>query len=67
MDKTNQCSWKGNEELAEEVRKYPCIFDKSDSSYNDKLRKLDVWNKMDETREKQPGTSIDDWEVLLNR
>ena len=52
MGKTNQCVLQQNEKLAEEVRKYPCLYDKAEVGYKDKLRKVNAWAKIDETFDK---------------
>ena len=38
MGKTNQCRIQEDEILAEEVRKFPCLYDKSNSGYKDNIR-----------------------------
>ena len=36
------------EGVAEEVRKYPCLYDKTLSEYKDKLAKRNAWKKVEE-------------------
>ena len=36
------------EELAEEVRWYACLYDKTDPGYKDKNRKKNTWKKVEE-------------------
>ena len=35
-----------NEELAEAVRKYPCLYDKSKKEYKDKIVTSNAWNEV---------------------
>ena len=37
------------EALAEEVRKYPCLYDKSDEEYKDRTKNRNAWNAVDQT------------------
>ena len=67
MGKTNQCCIEDDEILAEEVRQYPCLYDKSSSDYKDTRRKNNARAKIDEKRKKEVGSSRHDWEVLLSR
>ena len=39
MSRTNQCSIQEDEILAEEVRQYSCLYDKSNSEYKDAIKK----------------------------
>ena len=36
------------EGVAEKVRKYPCLYDKTLSEYKDKLAKRNAWKKVEE-------------------
>ena len=36
------------EGVAEEVKKYPCLYDKTLSEYKDKLAKRNAWKKVEE-------------------
>ena len=49
------------------MRKFPCLYDKSNSGYKDNIRKKNAWVKIDESRQKLTGSSVHDWEVLLSR
>lgn len=37
-----------DEEVAECVRKFPCLYDKSEPSYKDKRAKQNAWKKVEE-------------------
>ena len=67
MSITNQCSIQEDKILAEEVRQYPCLYDKSNSEYKNAIRKKNAWAKIDENRKRPSGSSSHDWEVLLSR
>ena len=67
MGRRNQCSIERDEILAEKVRKYPCLYDKSHAEYKDASRKKNAWAKIDEERNELPRTSSHKWEVLLSR
>ena len=67
MSRTNQCGIQEDEILAEEVRQYPCLYDKSNSEYKDAIRKKNALAKIDENRKRPSGSSSHDWEVLLSR
>ena len=67
MGRTNQCSIQEDEILAEEVKQYPCLYDKSNSQYKDAIRKKNAWAKIEENRKRPSGSSSHDWEVLLSR
>ena len=51
------------EELAIEVRKYVCLYDKSSPTYKDKRAKENAWSRVEEarivdTKELTPSTSL---------
>ena len=48
MGKTNKCDLEEDECLAEEVRKYPCLYDKSDPGYKERDRKKNAWKAVEE-------------------
>lgn len=45
------------ERLAEEVRKYPCLYDKQDAGYKEKDRKKNAWRKVEESVGYEEGKS----------
>ena len=47
MGKSNKCNIKEDELLAEEVRKYPCLYDKSLPTYKEKDRKANAWRAVE--------------------
>ena len=67
MVKTNQCCIEHDKILTEEVRQYPCLYEKSSLDYKDTLIKNNAWAKMDEKSKKEVESSRHDWEVLLDR
>ena len=60
MGRINQCALKQDKKSAEEVKKYPCLYDKTGETYKHKVRKDDAWTKIDETLERQPERAIHD-------
>ena len=42
MGRTNSSNLKEDELLAEEVRKYPCLYEKSDKGYKERLRETEL-------------------------
>ena len=56
-----------NEKTAVEVRKYPYLYDKSNSSYKENLPKINAWKEIDKSMDKPDGTAQRKWELLLNR
>ena len=45
------------EELAEAVRKFPCLYDKRVLSYKDKRAKANAWKKIEETLGMEEGNN----------
>ena len=45
------------EELAEAVRKFPCLYDKRVLSYKDKRAKANAWRKIEETLGMEEGNN----------
>ena len=45
MGRTNKCDLKEEEFLAEAVRKFPCLYDKSCKEYREKDRVANAWKK----------------------
>ena len=43
------------ETLAEEVTKYPCLYDKTNAGYKEKDRKLNAWKKVKEALSYEEG------------
>ena len=48
MGRTNKCDLKEEEFLAESVRKFPCLYDKSCKEYREKDRVANAWKKVEE-------------------
>ena len=48
MAKTNACNLEEEEILAEEVRKYPCLYDKSNAGYKERDRTKNAWRAIEE-------------------
>ena len=46
------------EELSEEVRKYPCLYDKANKAYKDKRAKKNAWSKIDSKLGLEEGNII---------
>ena len=42
--------------LAEEVRKYPCLYDKSEEGYKDRTKNRNAWNAVDQALGAEKGT-----------
>ena len=40
---------KEEERLAEEIRKFPCLYDKSNEGYKEKDRKKNTWREVENT------------------
>ena len=49
MGRTDKVNLQEDESLAEEVKKYPCLFDKSSKHYKDKRKTANAWAKVDES------------------
>ena len=47
MGRTNNCNLQEDELLAEEVKKYPCLYDKSDKGYKERDRNANAWRAVD--------------------
>ena len=47
MGKTNTCNLQEDELLTEEVRKYPCLYDKSDKGCKERDRTSNAWRAVD--------------------
>ena len=47
---------KEEERLAEEVRKLPCLYDKSNEGYKEKVRKKNAWREVENTLGYEEGT-----------
>ena len=58
MGKTNKCNIEDDEALAEEVRKYPCLYDKSDKGYKEKDRNINAWRAVDSALNYVEGNSF---------
>ena len=43
-----KCDFNKDEELAEKVRKYPCLYDKASEHYKDKRKVANAWKRVDE-------------------
>ena len=48
MGTTDKVNLQEGEELAEEVRKYPCLYDKASEHYEDKRKVANAWKRIDE-------------------
>ena len=48
MGKTNRSDLREDESLAEEVRKYQCLYDKCDPGYKEWDRKRNAWKAVEE-------------------
>ena len=48
MGRTNKCDLNEEEFLAEAVRKFPCLYDKSCKEYREKDRVANAWKKVEE-------------------
>lgn len=44
---SNKCNIQEDEILAEAVRKYPCLYDKSDKGYKERDRKKNAWGAVE--------------------
>ena len=51
-----RCNLQEEEILAETVRKYPCLYDKSNKGYKERDRKSNAWQKIDEELGYEEGT-----------
>ena len=48
MGKANKCNLEEDEILAEEMRKYPCLYDKADKGCKERDRKANAWKSVEE-------------------
>ena len=48
MGRTNKVDLKEDEDLAEAVKKYPCIYDKADQGYREKDRVANAWRAIED-------------------
>lgn len=48
MVKTNTSDIQKDEVLAEEVREYPCLYNKADKGYKEKDRKINAWRAVED-------------------
>ena len=44
----NKCNIQEDEILVEEVRKYPCFYNKADKGYKERDRKKNAWKAVDD-------------------
>ena len=42
--------------LAEEIRKFPCLYDRSNEGYKEKVRKKNAWCEVENTLDYEEGT-----------
>ena len=54
-----------DEKLAIKIQKYPCLFDISLASYKESQPKRNAWKLIDESLEKDLGSSQQAWNLLL--
>ena len=47
MRKTNKCNIQDDNRLAEEVQKYPCLYDKGNKGYRERDRKENAWRAVE--------------------
>lgn len=47
MGITNKCNIEEDQLLAEEIRKYPCLYNKAERSYLDQTMKESAWRNVD--------------------
>ena len=43
------------ETLAEEVQKYPCLYNKANAGYKEKDRKINIWKNVEEALGQEKG------------
>ena len=55
MGKSNKCNIKEGELLVEEVRKYPCLYNKSLPTYKEKDKKVIAWRAVEAELELEEG------------
>ena len=48
MGRAEKVNLQEDDELAEEVRKYPCLYDKASKHYKDKRKAANAWKRVDE-------------------
>ena len=53
-----------NEEIANSVKKYPCLYDKGDKFYKDKRAKKNAWHKVEEEVGMEEGKII--WNLCFS-
>lgn len=66
-NKTNKCNIEEDKRLAEQVEKYPCLYDKTDSGYKELECKIQAWNDIDTELAWETGTSKRQFEILKKR
>ena len=49
MGRTDKVDLQEDESLAEEVRKYECLYNKSSPHYKDKQKNANAWKKVDQS------------------
>ena len=62
---TNTCNVAEDEKLAEKVRSYPCLYDKSCDGYKDGIRKGNAWKEINVAL--QLADASHKWDLLLSR
>ena len=55
---TNKCIIQEDEQLAEVIHQYPCLYDKSDAGYKEKDRKINAWRAVEEALGYEEGINI---------
>ena len=58
MGRTDKVNLQEVEELAEEVRKYPCLYGKASEHYKDKRKVANAWKRVDEQLGFEEGNTL---------
>ena len=58
---------KNDEKFSFEVRKFPCLYDKSLSTYKENQPQKNAWKEIDQALGKPEGDAQKEWFLLMNR
>ena len=58
MGRTGKGNLQEDEELAEQFRKYPCLYDKALEHYKDKRNVANAWKRVDEQLGLERGNTL---------
>ena len=67
MGKTNKANIQEDEKLANEVYKYPCLYDKTNKGYKERDGRANAWRKIEEDLGMEVGMAEKRFDALKKR